>query len=501
MNKKMLALVTAAYLGTFIATLDISIVNVALPTIQKSLRVSMSGIQWIIDAYAVCLAAFLLAAGGLSCKFGMKKMWMLGIVGFVISSFLCAAAESLNLLLIGRGLQGIFAALIIPGALSIIFHSIKDNQERTRIVGGWSACTAVALICGPALGGLLVDTVGWKGIFVLNIPIGTAALLLGAWGVQEIVEKECLPLDILGQVLSIIFISGMVYTLIEIGNADGGRSTWLLATFLFSLILLVVFFFVEKKAVQPLIPFSLFKSSSFSLSNTASFVLGFSYYSSLFFLSIFFQEAQGLTATQAGSRMVPAFAFTAIVSFVFGKLNATFSAHKLFVAGYILIGISMCTLGFSTTETSYWYIGFCLGILGIGAGLAVPATSISVLSHANSGNLSIASAIMNALRQAGMAFGIAILGSIMNLASIFYAKTQFSPLGAEGAASKARLIMEKHSIGQQTLDIYHQASAYGFQWAMILAGGLCLVIGIALIVHGNQIKQKQQSQRVNQRAS
>jgi len=490
MNKKMLALVSAAYLGTFMATLDISIVNVALPAIQQSLDVSMGGMQWIIDAYAVCLAAFLLAAGGLSCRFGMKRVWMLGIAGFVFSSILCSVADSLDLLLLGRGFQGCFAALIIPGALSIIFHSIKDASARSRIVGGWSACTAIALICGPGLGGLLVDTVGWEGIFILNIPIGAITLFLGAWGIHEFVAEERLPLDIAGQVLSVLFIGGMVYALIEAGGAGGGLSPVVLATFAISLVLVPVFFFVEKRAVQPLIPFSLFKSKAFSLSNFASFVLGFTYYSSLFFLSLFFQEAQGLTATQAGSRMVPAFVFTGIASFLFGRLSARFSVHKLFVAGYLLIGIAMSALGFSIATTPYWYTGLCLCLLGVGSGLAVPSTSISVLNHADSGNLSIASSVMNALRQAGMAFGIAILGSIMNIASLFSAREKLSTAGVEDAVSRAlSLMMERHPIGQHEIDIYHTATAYGFNWVMFLAGGLCLAVGLALALHGSQYRQ------------
>ncbi len=476
------------------ATLDISIVNVALPAIQQSLGVSMGGMQWIIDAYAVCLAAFLLAAGGLSCRFGMKRVWMLGIAGFVLSSFACSVADSLDLLLLGRGFQGVFAALIIPGALSIIFHSFKDARARSRIVGGWSACTAIALICGPGLGGLLVDTVGWEGIFILNIPIGAVTLFLGGWGIDEFVTEERLPLDIAGQVVSVLFIGGMVYALIEAGGAGGGVGGGLtpvvLATFSISLVLLPVFFFVEKRAVQPLVPFSLFKSSAFSLSNLASFILGFSYYSSLFFLSLFFQEAQGLSATQAGSRMVPAFAFTAIASFLFGRLSARVSGHKLFVASYLLIGIAMSALGFSSATTPYWYTGLCLCLLGVGSGLAVPATSISVLKHADSGNLSIASSVMNALRQAGMAFGIAILGSIMNIASLFSAREKLSAAGVEDAVSRAHsLMLGRQPIGQHEIDMYHTATAYGFNWAMFLAGGACLAVGVVLALHGSRCRQ------------
>ena len=487
MNKKQIALIAATYLGTFMSTLDISIVNVALPTIQENLKVSMGGMQWIIDAYAVCLAAFILASGAFSSKYGMKRVWMIGIAGFVGSSFLCSISKSLCPLLIGRALQGVSAALIIPGALSIIFHAIEDGQLRSRIVGGWSACTAIALICGPGLGGVLVDTAGWQSIFIINLPIGGLALCLSAWGIKEFIEKKNAPIDILGQIFSILWISGAIYALIQTGESTKPLASLAILPFLSAL--LIIFFFIEKKAKQPLIPFSLFQNKSFSLSNLASFVLGFSYYSSLFFLSLFFQEAQGVSATQAGSRMVPAFVLAAVISFIFGGLNTIFSVQKLLISGYALIGFSMCALGFSTTTTPYWHTGVLLAIMGAGVGLSVPATSISILSQADNANLSIASSIMNALRQAGMAFGIAILGSIMSITSFIHAKIQLHAQGIADAASKAHALMvDRHRVDLQVKSIYCQASACGFQWVMLIAGSLCLGIAGCFILHSYRNK-------------
>lgn len=487
MNKRRTALIAATYLGTFMATLDISIVNVALPTIQADMHIALSGMQWIIDAYAICLAAFILAAGGLSSSYGIKRIWAIGIAGFIVSSLVCAVFGALSLLLLGRALQGVFGALIIPGALSIIFHAIEDTQVRSRIIGGWSACAALALICGPGLGGLLVDAAGWQSIFVINIPLGTIALLLGLWGIDEFFEQKNAPLDILGQLSSIICVSAMIYALIAIGENAGSVSGIVIVLFCASILLLLAFIAIEKKTKKPLIPFVLFRSAAFSVANIASFILGFSYYSSLFFLSLFFQEAQGLTASQAGSRMVPAFVFTALASFMFGRLSKQFSTQQICITGYIFLGISLCGLGFAAQETSYWALWLFLVMLGTGAGLAVPATSIIILSHAAQENMSTASAVMNALRQAGMAFGIAILGSIMNIASFSYAEGMFLRSGVADAASAARaMIMERQPIGQQALNIYREASLYGVQWAVLLAGILCLAAAVMLTVHARR---------------
>lgn len=219
------ALVAAIYLGTFIASLDISIVNLALPTLQYALDTDLAGLQWVVDAYALCLSAFMLSSGPLSDRYGRKLTWLLGVGLFSFGSLLCALATSLPLLLFGRAVQGIAGALLIPGALSILTQAFHDPGQRAQVIGGWTSFSALSLILGPLLGGLLVEHAGWQSIFLINLPLGLLALALGLWGIEETAHPEHAAFDPLGQLLSVVWLGALTYALIAAG--EGG---WLSPT-------------------------------------------------------------------------------------------------------------------------------------------------------------------------------------------------------------------------------------------------------------------------------
>lgn len=187
---KRIFLIIAVCLGTFMATLDISIVNVALPAIGQELSTNLSMLQWIIDAYALCLSALILSVGPLSDRYGRKKVWLAGIAIFTLGSLICALASNIQWLLFGRVVQGIAAAALIPGALSIITQTFSNDIERIKVIGIWSAVSALSLIVGPILGGFLVDTFDWTTIFIINIPIGLLTLLLGWLGITESADPD-----------------------------------------------------------------------------------------------------------------------------------------------------------------------------------------------------------------------------------------------------------------------------------------------------------------------
>ena len=198
------ALVLAAYLGTFLASLDISIVNVALPTLQQALHTDMAGLQWVINAYAIALSAVMLSAGPLGDRYGHRRMWLLSVATFTVGSLLCACAGSLSALVAGRAVQGVAGALLIPSAMPILSHAFHDPRQRARAIGGWSAFSALALVLGPLLGGELVQHAGWPSIFLINLPLGLLALALGAWGIPERRHPQHAALDPAGQLLSIV---------------------------------------------------------------------------------------------------------------------------------------------------------------------------------------------------------------------------------------------------------------------------------------------------------
>ncbi|MEF3696097.1 MFS transporter [Desulfolutivibrio sp.] len=483
MNKKLVSLTLAAFFGTFIADIDVTIVNVALPSIQADVDTTLAELQWIINSYAVCLAAFMLSASGLSNKYGLKKIWMLAIALFTLASFFCAITGNMPLLLIGRSIQGAAGAVIIPGAMSIIFHAFDDATLRAKVVGAWSAFSAIALAIGPSLGGVLVDYVGWPSIFLINIPLGVLAFLLGGWGMSEFAVEKDLRLDVTGQILSIIWLGCMTYAFIEAGHA-GILSPEVTVPFATASILFGVFLVFQARSNNPLLPLFLFKKSEFAMPNIASFVLGFSTYSSLFFFSLFFQEAQGVSASQAGFRMMPQFLLTGVVSVFFGWLHIRIGTNRLMVMSYAIIGAAMVMLGFADAGTSYVYTGSMLSVMGVGMGIAVPVTSVCVLNAVEKPRFATASAVMNSLRQGGMAVGIAVLGALLGASAVSHASLQLAEAGIPEAVRHAQVLVFDHVTDAVVPPhCYREAIAYGFQSAMRIAGLACLIISVVLAVY------------------
>ncbi|HEL5028116.1 TPA: MFS transporter [Stenotrophomonas maltophilia] len=476
------ALVLAAYLGTFLASLDISIVNVALPTLQQALNTDMAGLQWVINAYAIALSALMLSAGPLGDRYGHRRMWLLSVATFTLGSLLCACAGNLATLVAGRAVQGIAGALLIPSAMPILSHAFPDPRQRARAIGGWSAFSALALVLGPLLGGVLVQRVGWPSIFLINLPLGLLALALGAWGIPERRHPQHAALDPAGQLLSVVALGALSYGLIAIG-AHGLLAPVTLLALGVAAAGLILFGIVERRVARPLLPLDLFADRRFGMFNLASFVLGFTAYASLFFLSLFFQQAQGHNAALAGSQLAPQFLLMGAVSLLFGRLVAHLGLHAALVLGYALAGAALCAMATFEPATSHAYSSAVLVLLGIGMGLAVPATGMAVMASAPVERAGIASATMNALRQAGMSLGIALLGSLMGQRAVQQFAASAQAAGQRGLVAQAReLILQPGSMHAtpQMLTWYRSAMASGFGWAMAVAGALALLAALGL---------------------
>ncbi|EKT4088224.1 MFS transporter [Stenotrophomonas maltophilia] len=476
------ALVLAAYLGTFLASLDISIVNVALPTLQQALNTDMAGLQWVINAYAIALSALMLSAGPLGDRYGHRRMWLLSVATFTLGSLLCACAGNLATLVAGRAVQGIAGALLIPAAMPILSHAFPDARQRARAIGGWSAFSALALVLGPLLGGVLVQRVGWPSIFLINLPLGLLALALGAWGIPERRHLQHAALDPAGQLLSVVALGALSYGLIAIG-AHGLLAPVTLLALGVAAAGLILFGIVERRVARPLLPLDLFADRRFGMFNLASFVLGFTAYASLFFLSLFFQQAQGHNAALAGSQLAPQFLLMGAVSLLFGRLVAHLGLHAALVLGYALAGAALCAMATFEPATSHACSSAVLVLLGIGMGLAVPATGMAVMASAPVERAGIASATMNALRQAGMSLGIALLGSLMGQRAVQQFAASAQAAGQRELAAQAReLILQPGSMHAtpQMLTWYRSAMASGFGWAMAVAGALALLAALGL---------------------
>jgi EmrB/QacA subfamily drug resistance transporter len=488
--RRRLALVAAVYLGSFIATLDVSIVNVALPTLQRALSTDLAGLQWVIDIYALCLSAFMLSAGPLGDRYGRKRAWLAGVIVFTIGSAMCAMAANLPTLLAGRAVQGVAGALLIPGALSLLAHAFPEPASRARVIGGWSSFTALSLILGPMLGGLLVDHAGWQSIFLINLPIGLLTVGLGLWGIQETSHPEHAALDPVGQVLSVLWLGALTYGLIAAGE-HGWGSVQAASALVAAVIGLALFLMVEARVARPLLPLGLFRDARFSVTNFASFVLGFSSYASLFFFSLFLQQVQGWSPSDTGWRLVPQFVATGVVASQFGRLARRFDVHTLMVAGYTLIGGSMLLLTLFSADAPYVLLALLFVFLGAGAGLAVPATSTAVMASVPAQRSGMASATMNALRQAGMLIGIALLGTLMSTRATSLLADALAQAGmSSGAQQAATAAVGRHDLrALASLDAAtaHQllatALAGGFHAAMACAGAAgLLAAGLLLSV-------------------
>jgi len=470
----------AVYLGTFMASLAISIVSVALPAIQSSLQTSLAGLQWVVGAYTLCLSAFMLSAGPLADRYGRKRTWLIGVALFTLGSAICATAGSLATLIAGCSLQGLAAALVIPGALSILTQAFPNPAERAHVIGGWSSFSAISLILGPMVGGLLVDHAGWPSIFLVNLPIGIVALVLGLVGIEESSHPDHAALDPVGQILSIAFLGALTLSLINAGHLswDAPETT---VPMIIAALALLAFITVEMRSSRPVLPVDLLCQRAFASANFASFVLGFSGYTSLFLFSLFLQHGQGWTATEAGWRMAPVFAAMLAASSFFGTLTRRFGMNRLMVAGYALLGGSMLAMVSFTPLTPYYIVAPVFALLGIGLGLSVPATGAAAMGSAPRERTGAASATMNALRQGGMTIGIALLGTIMSAQAVSSLKGALATSGFDDVTAIAAVAVQRYEVPSPlpiAFEAFHAMLADAFTHGFSLAAGFAGVLGL-----------------------
>lgn len=490
---KRIFLIIAVCLGTFMATLDISIVNVALPAIGQELSTNLSMLQWVIDAYALCLSALILSVGPLSDRYGRKKVWLVGITIFTLGSLICALASNIQWLLFGRAVQGIAAAALIPGALSIITQAFSNDIERIKVIGIWSAVSALSLIIGPILGGFLVDTFDWTTIFIINIPIGLLTLVLGGLGIMESADPDKAALDPVGQLLSIVALGGITYGLIEAGDLSWD-SPWTLGSLALGAVALLGFVAVELKVARPLLPLYLFKKNpDFFQYNMASFALGFATYSNVFFIALFLQKGQGWGAFEAGLRMAPEFIAMALFSFSFGRLSGRYSVRNIMIIGFLLIALSSMLLTRVNADTDYFTIAATLFILGAGMGMATPAIGALVMSSVEKAYSGMASAVMNALRQTGMTLGIALLGTLMTHRAVDLLLSN-QQINTQLSTEQIVELVNHHGVFSSTIIEQATRSAFvsGFNLAMF-GGALAILLSLALMF------KRQQKLRVSDR--
>ncbi len=393
--------------------LDATIVNVALPSIQHAFDSTLSNLQWIVAGYTLVFACLLIFVGNLADLVGAKKVLVVGLMLFILSSLACGLARNSTLLIIFRLWQGAGAAALVPCSLALLNASYKDSKDRAKAIGIWGAIGGIAAAAGPLLGGLLTASFGWPAIFLLNVPVGliTLALIL-KYSIQAIPQHKA-HLDIPGQLFCIILLANLAYALIEAGKF-GWLSLRIMIASLIFLASLIFFITTEKHNKQPIFPLKFFKHRNFSIAMLIGIIINFGLYGELFLFPLYFQQIRGYSTIATGFALAPLLMLVAIASYFSGRL-----ASRLGAKLPLLIGLVIGMLGFfsllivKTNAPSYFMLILPLAAIGSGVAFTMPAATMLAIHALPQNRDGIASGIFTTGRQIGSLLGVAIFGSII----------------------------------------------------------------------------------------
>ncbi len=402
----------AVSLGTFMLLLDITIVNVALPDIQVALHSSFSGLQWIIDAYALTLAAFLLTAGSLADMFGRRLLYLVGLAIFTAASVLCGFAVTTLMLQLSRALQGVGGAIMFAVSLALLADAFR-GKDRGTAFGVWGAVTGLAVAIGPLLGGLLTSGLSWRWIFFVNAPIGVIAVVITVLKVAESRAPKASRPDWAGFALFTVALSSLVYALIE-SNEKTFTNALVLGCFAAAAILLVAFVFVEFKMAHPMFDLNLFRLPTFSGGAVAAFGLSASIFSMLLYLVLYLQDILGYSALATGVRLMVISGGILVTATAAGRLTSRVPVRLLIGPGLILVGVGLLLMRGLNANSSWTHLIPGMILSGLAIGLVNPplaSTAVGVVPPQRAG---MASGINSTFRQVGIATGIALLGTLFS---------------------------------------------------------------------------------------
>ncbi len=401
----------AASLGVLIAQVDTSVVTLAVKRIGADFGATVSAMQWTIDLYNLVYASFLLTGGALGDLYGRRRVFACGIGLFALGTLVCAAAPDTATLLAGRAITGLGAALELPMSLVLLARAYPQPRERQQALGIWASCNGLAFIVGPTLGGLLVETAGWRSIFYLILPLCAWALFLAWRAVPESSDPGERRLDIPGQAAAIAALGGFAFAAIE-GAHFGWRSPLVLAAVALGVAGSIGFVALERQTAHGLVPFALFRSRPFSASLAIAGLMTFGMYALLFLVPLCFQNVRGDGPLMAGVRLLPLSVAFVIVSQLAGRIVPAIGARSAMACGMAAMGAGELALAFIPPDVGFWSIAMALVIVGIGLGLnTAPVNSVAVAS-VPSERSGTASGLLNTARMVGATLGVAILGAV-----------------------------------------------------------------------------------------
>lgn len=398
-------------LASFVPFLDGSVTNVALPAITRELGGGFVLQQWVVDAYAITLGAFMLAAGSLADLYGRQKIMKIGLWLFGITSLLCTVATSAPFLIGARAAQGVAGALLVPSSLALIM-AFFEGKAAGKAIGKWTAWTGIAFVIGPLVGGLLVDTVSWRLVFLINVlPIAINLYLLARLDFQEKLERG-VKLDYAGALLGVVGLGGVVYGLIEQSRV-GWASPQVFGVMIIGIISLGLFLWRERMARQPMLPLGLFRARNFWVGNISSFMVYAALGLSSFSISIFVQQVGGYSAFEAGLALLPTTIIMFFLASRFGALSGKFGPRLFMSAGPFIAAIGFATMYFVDKSVSYWQLLPGILIFSLGLSITVAPLTTAVLSAVSSKQSGVASAVNNAVTRIAGLIAVAAVGPVV----------------------------------------------------------------------------------------
>ncbi len=396
----------------FMIMLDNTVVNVALPSIQRDLGITTSGLEWTVNAYTLAFGVLLVTGGRLGDLFGRRRLFIIGVIVFGASSAAIATAPDLTWLAIGRAVQGAGAALMMPATLSIITNAFPPH-ERGKAMGAWAGISAIALAIGPVVGGFLVEHVSWQSIFLINVPVAVVAIGVTLVAAQESRDETVTrKVDLLGVLTLSAGLGARVLALVE-GNGWGWGSPEILGLFVLAVAALVAFVQIERKVAVPMVDFAFFGSKQFLGANVVAFVVSFAMLAMFFFIALYMQNVLGYSPLEAGVRFLPSTLMIILVAPLAGRLADHVGPRLPMVAGLLLTSASLFWQSFLTTTTGFWFLFGAFVVMGTGMALVMSPMTSAAMNAVEPTKAGVASGILSMSRMIGGTFGVAALGALI----------------------------------------------------------------------------------------
>jgi EmrB/QacA subfamily drug resistance transporter len=468
-----------------VISLDNTILNVALPTMQEDLGASSSQLQWIVDAYMLVFAGVLLTAGALGDRFGRKKALAFGLAVFGLGSGLSALAGSAEMLIATRALMGIGGAFIMPSTLSILTATFPAS-ERGRAIGIWAGVSGLGIAIGPVAGGWIIEHADWSWIFLVNLPFVAFALLAGRWLVPESRDPAASRLDLPGFGLSTAGLTALVWGIIE-APRDGWTDPRILAAFGIAAVLLSAFVVWELRSRQPMLDVRLFRNPRFSAASGAITLAFFAMFGTVFFLTQYLQSVLGYSALEAGIRVLPIAAGLVLGGPSSARLAERVGTKVVVALGMTLIAAALALMTGYQVDSDYGYVALTQVILGLGIGMAMAPATESIMGSLPLAKASVGSAVNDATRTTGGALGVAVLGSL--LSSGYRADMDAAVSGLPASAADAArdslggaLAVAAHGGGSRLATAAQEAFVSGMHSAVMVAAAIALAGALIALV-------------------